>query len=210
MNAFRLVPIALAVAALGFITPGCKKGSPVSMISSGGGGSVDGWSYSSGGLYFVAPDPGMIFGTLKTPSKMREFSYIILFRHGVTPSSKNLKIEQPSGSGGRYQDHKVSILDGLSINGTECKLVAEFRPDESTKRFAVESLSINGTNMDPGKGMLFLVDLTASPPSVKQVAVALPRDLSDVIDLNAAKSLGWTTIQQLKSSNLQVNAFLSN
>jgi len=194
--------IALAAIVAGLLTA-CHRTPDFSTIGGGGIVSSDGWWFSSGHIVLYPNEPGTLFGTQKTPGGNREFAYFVLFRHAVGDGATFKHTNNQSFSG-----MVASLRDGVTIKGKSFALALELEADKNTSTIRSRNLTINGKDVDPAKGRLFLVDLTSDLVTCQQVSATLPNDLPDPKETATVTKLARDVTKKLQSENASVREFL--
>ena len=185
---------------------GCGKTPGISFVGGGGSASSDGWWFLSGSTYFRSDEPGVVFGMQKTPEGTREFSYVILFKH-ANKSGRN--VEHSENARVTFDGKTAEMRHGLKIDGKAFNLALDLEADKEAGKVQMRSLKIDGKEVDPAQGTVFLVDFTSAGMTYEQIHAALPADLPDPTDdTKVVEKLARDVIQKLKSENDRAKKFL--
>jgi hypothetical protein len=160
---------------------------------------------SGGNLVFAAPEPSLVFGTVRKPGGPEQFTYLILFRYGRRPSvgwDRDYRFH--STSDGR----KAEAKDSMELNGRRIEVVYRVELDERLAAVANESLTIDGQSKDMSSGRVFLVDLTAGTPAYRQKEADLPAIPSELESTEDLERLAEAIRNSLESQDPEIKAFL--
>lgn len=194
--------IVLTAIVAGLLTA-CRRTPDFSTVGGGGSASSDGWWFSSGNIFLYLNEPGTLFGMQKTPGGNREFAYFVLFRHAVGDGATFQHTNNQSFSG-----MVASMRDSVTIKGKSFVLALELEADKNTSTIRSRNFTINGKDVDPAKGRLFLVDLTSDLVTCQQVSATLPNDLPDPKETATVTKLARDVTKKLHSENTSVQEFL--
>jgi hypothetical protein len=181
----------LLVAVLGCGT----KDAPYKYTVSGNRGQSDGLLISGGNLMVHEGMPGVFFGTVKTPGGTEQFSYFVVFKHGIVQSDgASVSQDGNASCNGREgsSDHTV-VLNGKTIQAKH-----EIQLDDMSK-VAKEVLEIGGKVVDVKAGRLFLIDLTAASPTYDQRDVEISVDIPALESPEDVETLAGQALESLKS-----------
>ncbi len=199
--------VVLVAAAL-FVAPlsGCGRSSGFSMVGGGGSTSSDGWWFLAGSSYLKSDEPGVFFGMQKTPDGKREFSYVILFKHANTTGGN---FAQARHSNITFDGTTAAMRDELTIDDKSFKLALDLEADKEAGKVKVRTITIDGKDVDPTQGTVFLVDFTSNEVNYEQIHATLPADLPDPTDdTKVVEKLAQEVTQKLKSENERARKFL--
>ena len=99
--------------------------------------------------------------------------------------------------------------EAITINGNAIEYDLEIQLKKDASAIASTKLTMNGKEMDPGKGMVFLVDLASDTVTYDQISANLPGDIPDLKENTTVTKLAREITQQLKSENNSVRKFLA-
>ena len=144
----------------------------------GGGRSSSGkLSICGGNLYAVAGKPAVLFGTVTKPGRQEEFTYVVVFRYGLAATS--LPAAMPSINFlSTSEGRKWESRDAISFGGKRIEADYTMEMNETETAVARETLTVGGEGRTPAAGRLFLVNLSADPPTYTQKDLALPAAVS--------------------------------
>ena len=185
---------------------GCRKTPGFSLVGGGGSAASGGWSVSAGSIFLRPGEPGVLFGTQNTPAGERQFSYFVLFRHTVTGGGAD--VQRPGKPGVAFDGKVASIHDGIAIGEKAFELDMRLETDEATGTISPSELVIDGKEIDPAGGTVFLVDLASETVSYKQINAALPVGLPDLTETAAVMQLARQVTRRLMRENDAVRDFL--
>jgi hypothetical protein len=141
-----------------------------------------GGTIQSGSLWMKEGSVAVAFAPSQPSQKDLEFSWVVLIKHdwsNVAGKGKsNTTISPIANSDGSGASAGIKV----EINGKSFELIDRFGIDQKAKALTDEVLQVNGKAQDLKAGRVFLVDLTAQPPTVEQRAVDLSRPPATVKD----------------------------
>ncbi|MGL4553780.1 MAG: hypothetical protein ACRC33_21665 [Gemmataceae bacterium] len=156
----------------------------------------------AGGVVARQGAPGCAFATLRLARGRRTLPFLVLLRHGLGGGGKSESNEDVT-----LDDRKAAIKHALTLEGKT--LVITHAVEVSTdSKVLKETLTLNGKPADPGKGRVFLVDLTVSPPKVDQKRLDLPADVGDLTAEKDASDFAMKVLADLAKQDKNVAAFL--
>jgi hypothetical protein len=132
---------------------------------------------SFGNIFLQQHEPGVVFGVYETPDGRREFSYVLLLRHGIADDSVSVQSPKTVVS---INNFIASMHEAITINGNAIEYDLEIQLKKDASAIASTKLTMNGKEMDPGKGMVFLVDLASDTVTYDQISANLPGDIPDL------------------------------
>jgi hypothetical protein len=197
---FAVIAALLAVA----FTSGCNRSPSFSNVSGGATVSSGDWWFSSGSFFLQPNEPGVLFGMQKSPDGSREFSYVVIFLHD---SPNVTRPPQPSVS---FDGSVASMSDGVAFNGDGIDFTLVLETDSKSKKIQPTKMTIDGEAVDPEKGTLILVDLTASPVAYKQVKAEFPGEFPEPVQTATVVTMAQRLTKQLRAENDTVDEFLTN
>jgi hypothetical protein len=207
-----LLPSALAVA-----LAGCTKNS-VPVVTPGDNGIVSAgsvwagnglWS-QTGGTVMDQGKPPVRFGMAKPEAGPRRFTFFLIFHPRLegTPDSAPSAAIAPKMDNPDQPSRKVHLTDRLSLSGNKLDLALDLETDAEGKAIVSEKLTLNRQPVDPAKGRVFLVDLTAKPATWKQIDAKLPDDPPETVGAPAVRELVERTLDDLGKQSEAVREFL--
>ena len=159
---------------------------------------------SAGSHWIVEGQPGVVFGMLKAPNTARRFTYFVVFKHDFPASSCSAPSSVSGGGRG------FTSIQEIEVSGNKLQIVhkADFEPQETPD--LKESFEVDGKPVDLSGGRVFLVDLTAEPPGVKQRDVDLPEELPDpTSSVKTVETLARQTLAAIREQDKDVDSFLA-
>lgn len=168
----------------------------------GTSGAVRGnWEVTAGGLVLVEGKPALVFGTVRKGRPQHELSYFAVVRNGYKASSKvdiadSTFAEDTSGG-----SKQVFAVDGAKLT------IAYTVGYNAAGRVLREAIVVNGKSLDPRKGRVLLVDLTARPPTWTQRNLPLPATVPEAREKKVAAALARKVLDELKKDK-GVRAFV--
>ncbi len=144
---------------------------PFKLVLRGSRSTSDKLAISGGNLVVVAPQPGILFGTVTKPAGAEEFTYLVLFRYGLPRSDGSERgLRFQCGSDGQTAETSNTI----ELNGKRIEASYRIELDEERAAVASEKLTVGGQQRDPAAGLVFLIDLSEEAPIYHQKRVELP------------------------------------
>ncbi len=192
----------MAIAGL-MLCVGCRPESS-SMVGGGAAGASNDLWVSAGSQWIVEGQPGVVFGMLKAPNTARRFTYFVVFKHDF-PASSCSAPSSVSGGGREF-----TSIQEIEVSGKKLQIVhkADFEPQETPD--LKESFEVDGKPIDLSGGRVFLVDLTAEPPGIKQRDVDLPEELPDpTSSVKTVETLARQTLAAIREQDKDVDSFLA-
>jgi hypothetical protein len=165
--------LGLLIVAAGAAGCGNRAPTPYQYTAVGTRTSTGDFAATGGNLVAHWGKPGVMFGTVTTPKTPTRLSYVILF-----------KPPPAIGGGGLGNNHKSQNLgkggevrNAYTINGKRVEAGVRFELNADGTAVEKETLTVDGKEVDPSAGRVFLLDLTAVPPASQQKNIALPGDV---------------------------------
>lgn len=150
---------------------GCFDAPRLSLAQSGHSCDNGNVGISSGGVVMGAGEPGALFGTIQRAAGKPEYSYLVILK--MDDSSRSERTYTESGFAqcvpGKLQATSTTTFNG---RGVQADHVAALTDDQV--RVTSEVLKLQGREIDPDEGRLFLFDLSAASAELKQLDVELP------------------------------------
>lgn len=196
MQARTYLPVSL-IALLLIIMSGCrsKADAPFSDRVMGGRGQVGDLLVSGGNVMVHEDQPGVFFGTVKTPGSTEHLSYLIVFKHGK-PQTKGTSLSQSGDCS--CTGNKGSADYTVIVNGKTLQAKHEIQLDDMGK-VASEVLEVGGKVVDVKAGRLFLIDLTAASPTYEQRDIELSTSIPVIESPKDVGAVATQTLEVLKS-----------
>ena len=179
------------ILSLGFfcvVLAGCRQNNtpaalpPGTMTMGGASVSSEGGTIQSGSFWMKEGSVAVAFAPSQPGQKDLEFSWVVFMKQDWSNDPGKGKgnttispIVQSDGSG-------ATAGIKVEINGKNFELIDHFGIDQKAKALTDEVLQVNGKAQDLKAGRVFLVDLTAQPPTVEQRAVDLSGPAATVKD----------------------------
>jgi hypothetical protein len=155
----------------------------------------------SGGLVLREGSAGAAFGTVQVGKGKRHLSYFLVIKHTLGSSSKSDFGEEGSVEEGDGQTKQTLTIDGKT-------LVVSYQVRVAGGKKTKQTLTLNRKTVDVSKGLVFLVDMTASPPRWEQRKVELPAEVPAATTKKAADELARKTLARLAKKDPKVKAFI--
>jgi hypothetical protein len=194
---------------------GCSRQNDFEIVEGGGSTESDSFGFQAGGLFLKEGLPGVMFGTEKKPAGEREFVYLVIFKHQVSATSNFItRSNSLNATGGEKRLVTMTADLGLGIGGlgigvqqADLKSVVEI--ETRTKTVKRETLTLNGKEVDLGRGRLFLADLAGTTkPKWEQVHAKLPANLPDPKETKGVRDLVRRVFDELPKESESVRDFL--
>jgi hypothetical protein len=170
----------------------------VEVIQGATGSRSDKLEVQSGGLVLREGSAGAAFGTVQVGKGKRRLSYFVVIKHNLGKAGSSDFGEEANAEEGTGRSKQTLTIDGRTL-----EIGYEVRVDGKAK----EALTINRKAVEVGKGRVFLVDLTASPPRWEQRKLDLPSDVSATTK-KAADELVKKVLASLGKQDRKVKAFI--
>jgi hypothetical protein len=106
------------------------------------------------------------------------------------------------------EDAEGESKQTLTIDGKTLQVDYKVNLDPATKKLKGEALTINDKSVDLGKGRVFLVDLTISPPTWQQLGATLPTEVADASSKKSAQALAKKVLASLVKQEKKAKAFI--
>jgi hypothetical protein len=158
-----------------------------------------------GGLVVREGSAGSGFGTVRAGKGKRRFAYFVLFKHKLGDAGEGETACSEDASAG---DEGGSSTQTIQIAGHRLTIAYRVELDRRTRKVRKEVLTLNGKDVDPRKGRVFVVDLTVSPPRWEQKRLRLPDGVPDASRPKDAEALAKKTLADLARQDRSVRAFL--
>jgi len=201
----------VAVAAMLAASPGCQESPGFSMLGGGSGSTVDGYSFSAGGIFLEENEPGVLFGTQKMRDGYHEFTYFVIFRHAIEAdrADREFSVSRGKGTTLSFDGSRALMTDGITIDGNSLRLELQLQVDRAAGTVQTTEFSVNGSDTDPSEGALILVDLSSRPVTYTQVNARLPDGFADPLKMEPAdvRNLALDVTQKLRTENADVWEF---
>jgi hypothetical protein len=144
---------------------------PSKVVLGGTRVSNDVLGVSSGNLVVITPKPGMYFGTVTKTGGQRQFTYLVLFRYSPHAFGGLAKrIHSHSQAAGNM----ATTSDAIEMEGRRIEVAYLIELNDAQTEVASETLKINGEQVELSAGHVFLIDLTAATPTIRQKKLELP------------------------------------
>jgi len=139
-------------------------------IVGGGSSEADGLWVSGPSVYLRKNSPGLVVGMMRVPGKERSISYALIIK-GEKSRSELARYDSQCGVSGSTANSKGF----LEIANKKVAFEHTLKLDSQGKKPSQEVLSINGTEIEVGKGRVVLVDMSVEKVTWKQVRIDLPQ-----------------------------------
>ena len=179
-------------------------GDKLALVQGVSGSQNDRIEVRAGGLVAHEGKAGCAFGVLRLGKGKRTLPYFIVLRHGLGGGGKSESSESVM-----LEDQKADVKHTLTLDGKTLVIGHTVEVSADGKKVTKESIALNGKAMEPGKGRVFLVDLTVSPPKVEQRnKLTLPADVGDLTAEKGASELAQRVLADLPKQDKTIKAFL--
>jgi hypothetical protein len=155
---------------------------PATMILGGASVSSEGGTIQSGSFWMKEGAIAVALAPSQPGQKELEFSWVVLIKHDWSGAPGKGKSNQTISPVAESDGDGASAGIKVEINGKSFELIDRFRIDQKAKALTDEVLQVNGKAQDLKAGRVFLVDLTAQPPTIEQRAVDLSGPAATVKD----------------------------
>jgi hypothetical protein len=162
------------------------------LIQGTSGSSNDVLELYPGGLVVREGSAGAAFGTVRVGKGKRQMAYFAVLKHRLGTDSKSDAKESLM-----LDDTEGESKQTVTIDGKTLQVDYKVTLDRATKKLVRETLTINEKSVEIGKGRVFLVDLTASPPTWKQLAATLPAEVPEATSKKSAEALAKKVLSSL-------------
>ncbi len=183
-----------------FLTGSADK---LEWIQPASGSRNDALELYAGGVVARQGAAGSAFGTVRAGKGKRQFSYFVVFKHRLS-AERDIKSEEEVMLDDAEGESKQTVrCDGKTLQ-MDCKI----KLDPGTKKVSRETLTINGKSVDVAKGRVFLVDLTATPPTWEQRGLTLPVEVVEATSKKAAEGLVKKVLASLAKQDRTTRVFI--
>jgi hypothetical protein len=196
----------MALAALVLLAWACgaRAEEKKSLLRAATGADNKGLEVLAGGLALREGEVGGAFGTVRVGRGKRRFSYFAVIKHGLSAETGTSTSEHAKVGIGAGESTQVVGID-------DQKLTITYRVKlDAGKAVSKETVTVNGKELNLAKGRVLVVDLTAEPPQVGQLKVALPAEVPDVSQAKAAAALVRRTLADLAKRNKPIRDFIQS
>lgn len=132
---------------------------------------------SHGHAYFVAGEPGFLFGGVQDDAGKWKLNYLVLLKHGATKTSSFEHGNPEPTVSSDFSDgmeRRLNFKERLRIDGATLDFSYRARIDLETKVLNNEQFTVQGKPMQVKSGRVIVVDMTVDPIRCRQVNVNLP------------------------------------
>jgi hypothetical protein len=191
----------LAILAAGAALAAARQDEEPEGVVNGTSGLARGnWEVTAGGLVLVEGKPTLVFGTVRKGRPQHELSYFAIVRSRFKASAKVDIFEKTFADDTSGESRQLFAVDGA-------KLTVTYKIGHNAGRVLRESIVVNGKSLDPRKGRVLLVDLTARPPTWTQRNLPLPATVPEAREKKVAAALARKVLDELKKDR-GVRAFV--
>jgi hypothetical protein len=173
------------------------------LIQGTSGSRNDALELHAGGLVVREGLPGSAFGTVRVGKGKRQLSYFAVLKHRLGTEGKSDAKETVM-----LEDAEGESKQTLTIDGKTLQVDYRVTLDRATKKLSRETLTINDKPVDIGKGRVFLVDLTTTPPTWKQLPATLPSEVAESTSKKAADTLAKKVLATLAKQDKKAKSFI--
>jgi hypothetical protein len=182
---------------------GGSSESKMELVQGTSGSRSDAMELHSGGLVVREASAGSAFGTLRVGKGKRQLSYFMVLKHRLGSEGKTGTKEMVMLEGGEGESKQTVTIDGKTL-----QVDYKINLDPATKKLSREMLTINDKSIDIAKGRVFLVDLTASPPTWQQLGLTLPAEVAETSSKKSAEALVKKVLASLAKQEKKAKTFI--
>jgi hypothetical protein len=146
------------------------------------------WAHLDGAVLMKGNQPVCAFGVRQIGDEPAQYTYFVLFRT-LPKSDEEFVVNGPLRSKGGSTNYTVAVAVGKK----KIEIAHKMEVDETTKKLTTDELRVGGEAIKPEASRVFVVDLSADPPTVKPVAIKPPATVisprSDEGHLDAIKKI---------------------
>jgi hypothetical protein len=175
----------------------------IELVQGASGSRNDAMELHSGGLVVREGLAGSAFGTVRVGKGKRQLSYFAVLKHRLGGEGNTATKEAVMLEGGEGESKQTVTIDGKTL-----QVDYKVNLDPATKKLSREMLTINDKSVDVAKGRVFLVDLTASPPTWQQLGVSLPADVAETSSKKSAEALVKKVLASLAKQEKKAKTFI--
>jgi hypothetical protein len=168
---------------------GCRQNAPPATATAAGASItpiVGGETIHSASFWMKEGEVAVVVAPTQPGQKDQEYSYVILVKHDWAADPEkdkgNWSISTPLETAGK----SAAAACKIKIEGRSFELAERFLIDRQAKAISYEGLDVNGKPQGSKAGRVFLVDLTAEPPTVEERVVDLSGPAADIARDKAA------------------------
>ena len=145
----------------------------------GGRGSsgTNSQAVSNGHVYFVAGEPGCVFGGGQDRKGKWQLNYLVLIKHSGNAASTFHRGSPSPLVSSDSSDGKIRLVNyDEEVRFDEIKVTFSYRAqfDAIKDTLISDEMTFQGKRIDLAEGRVFVVDMTAEPVKFEQVDVKLP------------------------------------
>src|SRR5262249_42467622 len=143
------------------------------------------------GLVLTEGKPALVFGTARKGRPQHELSYFAIVKNRYKGSAK-VDVSDSTAADDSSADSKQL----LAVDGN--KLTVVYKMGYRGGRLLREPTVVTGKALDPRKGRVLLVDLTARPPTWVQRNLPLPATVKEAKEKEVAAEVARSVLEGLK------------
>lgn len=198
-----------SVIVLSAAAPSCARVVPrtssAELTIGGSSSEVDSVGIAGGFLHVSEGLPGISCGTIKRGPGDPELSFVVLLAFESTGVSSIFTLDHASSS--RHTDHEMEATSEISLAGIDLETEHSATLSEDGRTITSERLVIQGVEVDPSKGRVFLLRGDDPTGELVQVEAELPAALDPDGDWGPfLKKLAG----DLQAANAEIAAFLED
>jgi hypothetical protein len=175
----------------------------VEVIQGVSGSRSDQVEVQTGGLVLREGSAGAAFGTVRLGKGKRHLSYFVIVKHNLGKAGDSDFSEEASVQEGDGKSKQTVTVDGRTLE-------VAYQVHVEAGKAAKQTLTINRKAAEVGKGRVFLVDLTASPPRWEQRKLDLKEEVSDATSKKSAHELVKKVLARLVKQDRKVKEFVDS
>jgi hypothetical protein len=150
--------------------------------------SADGtWAHVDGAVLMKGNQPVCAFGLRQLGDAKPQYTYFVLFRE-LPKSDDEFTVNGPLRSKSLTTNYTVAV----AVGKRKVEIAHRMAVDGASKKLTTDDLRVAGEAIEPGKSRVFVVDLSAEPPSVKTLDLKPPGTVIDPrgdIDVGAVQKV---------------------
>ena len=175
------------------------------IIMRGGRTSFGNVGISGGSLFLVSGKPAILFGTVTKPGAQEELSYVLVFRHALSPADlAGLGPHLGTSGEGRKQESR----DAITVNGKRIEARYEVAWNETYTELTREALEVGEQSKELKAGRIFLVDLAGQAPIYTQKNLKLWPSVTPLESSADVERLAEAILRSLESQDSEIKAFI--
>jgi hypothetical protein len=132
------------------------------------------WAHLDGAVLMKGNQPVCAFGVRQIGEEKPQYTYFVLFRR-LPKSDAEWSVTGPLRSKGYNTDYTVV----MTVGKKQVEISHKMEMDKTTKKLTTDDLRVAGEAIKPGTSRVFVIDLSADTPSMKQLDIKPPATVLD-------------------------------